>query len=356
MRSGSKILLYGVMACTSACGQPADADANQTTDRSSTSSAPVVAARSGVKATALPIEQGIYADVLEEGCARASRVFFYDGSKYGLIRQADQTDGTPASMDAYQVQRVGSFTPDDIPYDHNIRDFQGFAKVWSTEIGHPDEYGEIDVEYVGIKVTGNGSFIKLTGGTAIGIGRHLRGDETYQKCAFSQLSSRMQATIRAQRPQLAGGTTPSQPLASAPTKFPPVPKGYYAVGTTCARAASTQAASDGPSSLVRFDEHALTWFDGGPEIRAFESIGSNRFRVRAKSYGNGDDSKGASADFVIRITSASSFVTEPGSALFDKQEAYPIAPPTRCPKPCVIGLRADFATKVAGNQLFVLTP
>ena len=326
MRSGSKILIYGVMACTSACGQPAAADANQTTDRNSTGSAPVVAARPGVKATALPIEQCIYADVVEEGCARASRVFFYDGSKYGLIRQADQTDGTPASMDAYQVQRVGSFTPDGIPYGFNIRDFQGFAKVWSTEIGHPDEYGEIEVEYVGIKVTGNGSFVKLTSGTAIGIGRHLRGEETYQKCVFSQLSSQMQATIRAQRPQLAGGTTPSQPLASAPTKFPPLPKGYYAVGTTCARAANAQAASDGPSSLVRFDESALAWFDGGPEIRGFESLGNKRFRVRANSYGNGGDDKGASADFVIRITGASSFVTEPGSALFDKQEAY-----THCP-------------------------
>lgn len=337
MRKGSKILLYGVMACTSACGQPADADANQAIDRGSTGSAPVVAARSGVKATALPIEQGIYGDVEEGGCASTSQVFFYDGSNYGSIRLGDQTDGIPASADVYRIERVGSFAPEDMVAPDSIRNFQGFTKVWSTELGNPDQYEEIEVEYVGMKVAKAGSFIKRVGGTAIGSGRHLRSDETYQKCAFSQLSPQMQATIRAKRPQLAGGATPSQPLASAPTKFPPIPKGYYAVGTTCTRAANAQAASDGPGSLVRFDESALTWFDGGPEIRGFESLGNNRFRVRANSYGNGGDNKGESADFIIRITGASSFVTEPGSALFDKQEAY-----THCPTNTVLKAVRDW--------------
>lgn len=120
--------------------------------------------------------------------------------------------------------------------------------------------------------------------------------------------------------------------AAGSANFPPIPKGYYAVGTTCARAANAQAASDGPSSLVRFDESALTWFDGGPEIRGFESLGNNRFRTRARSSGNGDDTKGASADFVIRITGASSFVTEPGSLLFDKQETYTHCPTNIVPK------------------------
>lgn len=117
-----------------------------------------------------------------------------------------------------------------------------------------------------------------------------------------------------------------------PATFPPIPKGYYAVGTTCALAANAQAASDGPGRLARFDENALTWFDGGPEIRGFESLGNNRFRVRAQSYGNGDDTKGANTDFVIRITGASSFVTEPASVLFDKKVTYTHCPTNIVPK------------------------
>ena len=120
--------------------------------------------------------------------------------------------------------------------------------------------------------------------------------------------------------------------AAGPASFPPIPKGYYAVGTTCARAASAQAASDGPGSLAHFDESALTWFDGGPEIRSFESLGNNRFRVHARSYGNGDDTKGTSTNFVIRVTGASSFVAEAGSTLFDEPETYTHCPTDTVPK------------------------
>lgn len=124
----------------------------------------------------------------------------------------------------------------------------------------------------------------------------------------------------------------TQAAAVGPARFPPVPKGYYAVGTTCAQATSPQAANDGPNSLAHFDERGLTWFDGGPEIRGFESLGNNRFRVRARSYGNGDDTKGTSADFVIRVTGPSSFVTEPGSPLFDRKEGFTHCPANSVPK------------------------
>lgn len=325
------VIAVGIAGCGSE-STAADAAAGASSGQAAAlnaqaATAPVSAATATV--ASLPIEQGIYGYVEDGGCARTTLAFFYDGANYGRV---SQEEGEAASVNVYRIQRAGSFTPADIPPSANIRDFQGFTKISSTELGKPDKYNEIEIEFVGIKALGAGRFIERTGGTAIGIGRSVQSDNTYQKCAFSQLSPQMQAAIRAKRPQLAGAATPPQPSATAPIKFPPLPKGYYAVGTTCARAASAQAASDGPGNLVRFDESALTWFDGGPEIRGFESLGADRFRVRARSHGNGDDAKGAGADFVIRITGASSFVTEPGSALFDKQESYTHCPTNMVPK------------------------
>lgn len=123
----------------------------------------------------------------------------------------------------------------------------------------------------------------------------------------------------------------SSRASAAATGFPPIPKGYYAVGVSCAQAANAEAAADGPSSLVWFDQEGLTWFDGGPQIKGFEALGSNRYRVRARSYGNGDDPTGHAADFVIRLTGPTSFVSERGG-FFDRQESYTHCPTDSMPK------------------------
>lgn len=329
---GAWLILFGATLYLAACGKPSGANASQTTDPRSSVPAVVAATSPEATGTSLPIEQGIYGDVEEGGCAGTSRIFFYDGSDYGLVRQTDPEGAARASATVYRIERVGSFAPGDMVPPDNLRNFEGFAKVWSAELGSPDEYGNVVIEFVGMKATGTGRFVRRLGGHGTATGKFGRFDETYQKCSFSQLSPPMQATIRAARPQLAGGAKASRPSAPAQTGFPPIPKGYYAVGTTCARAANAEAASDGPSSLARFDESALTWFDGGPQIQGFEPLGNKRFRVRARSYGNGDDDKGTSADFVIRVTGASTFVTEPGSFLFDRQENFTHCPTNSVPK------------------------
>ncbi len=123
----------------------------------------------------------------------------------------------------------------------------------------------------------------------------------------------------------------SSRAGAAATGFPPIPKGYYAVGASCAQAANAEAAADGPSSLVWFDQEGLTWFDGGPQIKGFEALGGNRYRVRARSYGNGDDPTGQAADFVIRLTSPAGFATERGG-FFDRQESFTHCPANKVPK------------------------
>ena len=282
--------------------------------------APVAAASTAAKAAALPIEQGIYGDGERGSCVRARRAFFYDGTNYGYVSPVEPGWNDTAYFEINRIARVGPPVRGSNFYDY----YRGYTLAWTTENAENDE------DILGIKAEGNGRIRSLA--VSSGPKGDVFSEETYQKCTFSQLSPQMQATIRAERPQLAGAATPSLPLAAASIKFPPIPKGYYAVGTSCVRAASAQAASDGPSSLARFDESALTWYDGGPEIRVFESLGNNRFRVRARSYGNGDDTKGTSADFVIRVTGASSFVTEPGSLLFDRQETFTHCPTNIVPK------------------------
>jgi hypothetical protein len=68
--------------------------------------------------------------------------------------------------------------------------------------------------------------------------------------------------------------------ASAPTQggaiaFPPIEKGYYAIGVSCA-----QAIADGGELLAYLDERRFASFDGGQRVEGFEAFGGNRYRMR----------------------------------------------------------------------------
>lgn len=286
------VVAFAVAGC-GAESTAADAAAGTSTGQAPAAQAQIETGRvaaTSATAASLPIEQGIYGSVEDGGCARASLVFFYDGATYGRA-----SDETPASVNAYRIERVGSFTPADVPPSENKRTFDGFTKVWSTELGKPDIYNDIEIQFVGIKALGAGRFIERTGGAAIGNGRYLSSDETYQKCAFSELSPQMQATIRAKRPQLVGGTTPERLSAAAPVKFPPIPQGIYAVSgpegsprTTCAAAVGTGSRNSPSDQMASFSPTAWgrswdgmgdgDWISSG-RVERVDALANNQFRI-----------------------------------------------------------------------------
>lgn len=91
------------------------------------------------------------------------------------------------------------------------------------------------------------------------------------------------------------------PAAAGSTSFPPIPRGYYAVGMTCARA----IASGDPFDLVFFDERKMRSGMDEQAIRGFEPLGNNRHRIRAEIYDEGGSS--TNIEMVMRITGPSSF-------------------------------------------------
>lgn len=96
---------------------------------------------------------------------------------------------------------------------------------------------------------------------------------------------------------------------SGPVAFPPLPKGYYAVGAvTCAQALAGASADNPPDRLVLFNERTFASFDGGPQIEGFEALGDDRFQVRAASYDEND--RATRADFIIALQGADGFLIE----------------------------------------------
>lgn len=266
---GSHIVLILAAASMAACGSQSSAAPNKAQSKKAASSPASTQANSAPRTTpattTLPIAQGIYGDVEAGGCAKTSRIFFYGGADYGLIHQADPDAGTPASMHVFRIQRVGTFTPGELAPSDNIRDFRGLTKIWSNELGSLDTYGEIEIEYVGIGATATGGMIRRVGGTLVGIGKYTRADESYQKCAFSQLSPRMQAAIRAKRPQLAVGaatgdavaaTRPAAAAAPAPVApFNIRPGHYVPVAAPC---------NSTSEMIYYYDGRRRGWIDNGP--------------------------------------------------------------------------------------------
>lgn len=253
-------------------------------------------ASAGSMANALPIEKGIYGDMEWGNCGKTTRAFFYDGTSYGYVIPAIPGWQDEAYFEANVIVRVGPPARDSEFYE----DYRGYTLVWHKENATVDE------DILGIKAGQNGRF----DATSVGMGPKgpMYSNESFQKCTFSQLSSHLQSAIRANVPQLAGVAAPA--AAKASVSFPPIPQGFYAYGSTCAEAIASGAGGDPPIGLVKFTAKAIGEWDGMMQISGFEDVGKGRFRVKGRSYGNGDDPVGEQSDFIIRVTGAASFFDE----------------------------------------------
>ncbi|MFC5373373.1 hypothetical protein ACFPIF_12445 [Brevundimonas faecalis] len=76
--------------------------------------------------------------------------------------------------------------------------------------------------------------------------------------------------------------------------FPPIEKGYYAIGVTCA-----EAAADPTGVLMYLDQARVASFDGGQRVQGVEALGGDRYRFRG-------------ADMVITVSSRTTFTDEHG--------------------------------------------
>lgn len=341
-RLAARLLLPGSMLYLAACGQPSEA--NQTTDHGTAGSVVATATGTVPAATAAAASATLPPAVLA-AWERFARGECRDmGVRFGAVRfvpiqSLDPSQESAANEGTFFVAEFnGDGRPDFVvatenwgcaeeadhgkmgpPHDFIISTTEGYQAAYGLNGGFGPEdvrrRGKRDIVEYRRGWNGNCGYVQ----TAVWGWNGTQMDAIEWRDDKGKLVDKEGCAVGAQ-------------AAAGSAGFPPLPKGYYAVGTTCALAANAQVATDGPSSLARFDESALAWFDGGPEIRGLESLGNNRFRVRARSYGNGDDTKGSRADFVIRVTGASSFVTEPGSPLFDKQETFTHCPTNIVPK------------------------
>ena len=99
----------------------------------------------------------------------------------------------------------------------------------------------------------------------------------------------------------------AQTAAAGPAGFPPIPKGYYAVGSSCARAIANFESD--PFGLTFIDDRKM--LTAGMllhEITKVEALGANRFRLKMQT--EGEDGNMHPADMVVTLTGPSSFVSD----------------------------------------------
>ena len=93
--------------------------------------------------------------------------------------------------------------------------------------------------------------------------------------------------------------------------FPPIPEGYYTFGVSCAKAIAQGSGDNPPDYLVLFTKKSLRYgMDGGPVISKFEDQGNGRYKVHARSYGNGEDDKGTADNFTVTVLDPNSFLMD----------------------------------------------
>jgi len=284
------LAIFALTACGSESTAASNAAQGNAAMSPAVSAQPTATPQAAPAAIALPIEQGIYGDVERGSCVRARRAFFYDGTNYGYVSPVEPGWNDTAYFEINRIARVGPPARGSDFYDY----YRGYTLAWITDNPEAEE------DVLGIKAEGNGRIRSIA--VSLGPKGDMFSEETFQKCSFAQLSPHMQATIRAERPQLEGGATahagatPAQGSAG----FPPLEKGYYAIGVSCA-----QAIADGGDRLAYLDERRFASFDGGQRVEGFESLGGNRYRIRATSFDEADNA--SRADFVIAVQGRTSF-------------------------------------------------
>lgn len=236
-----------------ACGSESTAASNGAQGNAAMSAALSVqptATPQAAPAAALPVDQGIYARA-DQGCARATEILFYDGANFGEIQTNEEWEGNDGpSSDVEPISRIGP--PRTTPDADFAAASRGFTLAWSAA----QDGG--DFPSLAVKPAGAGRFARLStsGNTIISY-----DEDTYQNCAFAQLSSQMQAAIRSEHPQLAGGTSPADGAgltASIPAPVAPFnirPGHYVPVGAACGTTSEM---------IFYYDGRRAGWIDLSP--------------------------------------------------------------------------------------------
>lgn len=312
----ARMITLGFTAfAVTACGSPSSANDSADTAAPATGAAAHAAlAQAGPAAashTTLPIEQGIYADVESGGCASAPYIFFYDGKNIGNISQT-------MGAEVHQIRRVGAGGKD------ADADFTGFTRVWKAD----DMGGEVQ----GAKATGPGRFVWREGSPSA---RQMEVfDTTYQKCAFAQLSTQMQAVVRQHRPQLISAAVPqaaSEAQAPGTVALVPIEKGYWAMDMSCAQAIR-EADPDGlPDDLpFTYLEDRIDYL-GQLAVNRYESLGGNRYRLHGQaSYGNGEPIQVPSRTDII-VNSRTAFTATSNDRMGSSTARYTHCPTSQIP-------------------------
>ncbi|WP_152682282.1 hypothetical protein [Sphingopyxis sp. C-1] len=259
-----------------ACGSESTAASKAAPDsamNASASAQPKATSQAAPATTPLPIERGIYGDVERGSCARARSAFFYDGTNYGYVSPAEPGWNDAAYFEINRIARVGPPTRGSDFYDY----YQGYTLVWTAEHAAGD-----NEDVLGIKAEANGRVRSIA--VSSGPKGDMVSEETYQKCGFAQLSPQMQATIRAERPQLADGSGAAgnaggqAPVAPAPVAAPLAPfnirPGHYVpVRAACGTATEM---------IFYYDGRRAGWIDLSPfAANRMEPVASARRRGAA---------------------------------------------------------------------------
>ncbi len=196
-------------------------------------------------AASLPIAPGIYAEDFQ-GCGKATGVFFFDATNFGEV-----TLGSPGNSSYAKVHLIARTGPAPGSAETS-RHYKGYTLAWSTE--DKGLYGSLAV-----KAGAPGKFTKRFVSFLNGSGGVDVSDTAFTQCSFSQLSPPMQAAIRTERPQLAGGSAAAAPAAAAmPASVPPfnIRPGHYApVAAACGSAREL---------LFYYDGKRTGWIDIQP--------------------------------------------------------------------------------------------
>ncbi len=193
----------------------------------------------------LPIAPGLYAEDFQ-GCAKATGLFFYDGTSFGDVNQGGP--GYKAYAKVHRITRTGP-APGSA---ETSRHYKGYTLAWSAE--DTGLYGSLAV-----KAGAPGKFTKRFVSFLNGSGGVDVNDTAFNKCSFGQLSPQMQAAVRTARPELAeGGAAPAPAAAANPEPVAPfnIRPGHYApVAAACGSAREL---------LFYYDGKRAGWIDMQP--------------------------------------------------------------------------------------------
>lgn len=333
---GISISCAAIACVLAACGSQSEASAVSGRTSASNSNASAQAA----SRTSLPITPGLFVADYSGSCAAATELYFYDGKSVGYILQAKPGDrmNSPrgASIETHTIRRTGAAA-------RGSKEFQaelvGFTRIWLTD-DVPTDSG-YPFEAKGIKPTNAGGFVMREGSMSA---RQMEYDDTnYRKCAFSQLSPKMQGTVRQFKPALAGASpvptsnrgAPANAAVTTSASRIPLAVGYYAYveGTfsTCAKPVGSPWYFDGKRFWEIWESKDPTYQNSSQPLK-WEMVGSDRFRItyRTRDEDGNWDSQRSVSEFVITGPRSFTFVGTVGGPM-RSNEKHQLCTPAQLP-------------------------